>query len=268
MADDRSKRVAVNTVAREMRNQADRDYISARHLYALGFADQFMWQAQQSLEKYLKSSILYKWPLPHEGGSLPSPMRGRKRKSDGRPGYGHDLLKLLDDLIGIQPWQPDVPKDVYKFIKHVHRMGLNRYGDQHVYRFGDELVNLDMAVWYIRRWCTYHSLVPSPKLPSTLTSQRWIELQRDMVIRLQPGDIQHSCGELEAILNLKRRYAMWTKQQARAALIRWNQWFFARRRSPYLPPRIGSSSVPVWGRHWAQTPEIKKLLQDIGVGQN
>lgn len=42
MPDDRYKRVAVNEAARELRNQADRDYICARHLYALGFADQFM----------------------------------------------------------------------------------------------------------------------------------------------------------------------------------------------------------------------------------
>jgi hypothetical protein len=265
MANDRMKRVAVNSVASDLRDQADRDYIAARQVYVLGFADQFMWQAQQCLEKYLKSAILYNWALPHEGGSLPGPLGGRKRKSDGRMAYGHDLPRLLNDLIAIQPWQPDIPATSRKYIEHFHRMGLNRYSDQHVYRFGDELPKLDESVWHVRRWCAYHMLTKMKNMPDTLTEQRWIEVQRESVMRHRPGDKQHIGGKLESILNERRGHGMWTKWQARAALVRWNQWFFAKRRSPYLAPRMGSSSVPVWGRDWAGQPEIASLLVEIGV---
>ena len=265
MGDDRMHRVAVNSVASDLRDQADRDYITARQIYGLGFADQFMWQAQQCLEKYLKSAILYNWALPHEGGTLPSPLGARKRKSDGRMGYGHDLPRLLADLIAIQPWQPDIPTATTKHIEHFHRMGLNRYSDQHVYRFGDELLKLDESVWHVRRWCAYHMLTKMKNMPDTLTEQRWIEVQRESVMRLSAGDKQHIGGKLESILDERRRRGTWTKWQARAALVRWNQWFFAKRPSRYIPPRMGSSSVPVWGRHWAREPGIAALLIEIGV---
>lgn len=127
---------AINEAARELRNQADRDYICARHLYALGFADQFMWQAQQALEKYPKAAILFNWPLPHEGGTLPGRLDGRKRKSDNLAGYGHDLPKLLADLIGIEPWHPEIPPRVRKYAEHITRMGLNRLGDRHAHAGG------------------------------------------------------------------------------------------------------------------------------------
>jgi hypothetical protein len=265
MSDHSMKRVAINSVASDLRDQADRDYITARQVYVLGFADQFMWQAQQCLEKYLKSAILYNWRLPDEGGTLPGPLGGRKRQSDGRTAYGHDLPRLLVDLIGIQPWQPDIPVSTQDYIKHFHRMGFNRYSDQHVYRFGDELSKLDESVWHVRRWCAYHMLTKMSNMPPTLTLDRWIEVQRESVMALRPGDRQHVGGKLESILEERRGRGSWTKWQARATLIRWNQWFFTKRRSPYLPPRMGSSSVPVWGRDWASKPDIAKLLVDIGV---
>jgi len=231
----------------------------------LGFADQFMWQAQQCLEKYLKSAILFNCAPPHEGGSLPGPLGGRKRKLDGRIGYGHDLPRLVGDLIAIQPWQPDLPSHTTEYITHVHQMGLNRYSDQHNCRIGDELPKLDEVVWHVRRWCAYHMLTKQKNAPAKLTDQRWIEIQREAVMRRRPGDKQHIGGKLESILDERRGRGMWTKWQARAALVRWNQWFFANRRSPHRPPRMGSSSIPVWGRGWAKAPEIAALLVEIGV---
>lgn len=258
-------RVAVNSVASDLRDQADRDYIAARQVYVLGFADQFMWQAEQCVEKYLKSAILFNWALPHEGGSLPGPLGSRKRTSDGRKGYGHDLPRLQADLIAIRPWRPDIPATVQDNVNHFHRMGLNRYSDQHVYRLGDELSKLDEAVWHVRRWCAYHMLKKQKNHPATLTDQRWIEVQREYVMRKRPGDKQHIGGKLESLLDERRGYGMSTKWNARSALIRWNRWFFVKRRSPFLPPRMGSSSVPVWGRDWALEPSIADLLVEIGV---
>jgi hypothetical protein len=260
------KRVAVNEVASELRNQADHDYISARHLYALGFADQFMWQAQQTLEKLLKSAILFNWPLPYEAGTLPPRLDGRKRKSEKQSGYGHDLARMVNDLTAITPWQPDVPAQVRAYISHVQMMGLNRYGDRHEYRIGDELPRLDESVWHLRKWSSYHPLVPPKNHSGSLTQERWIEVRREQTTRLKPGSRQHIGGLLELLLDERRERAMWTRWQARAALIRWNCWFYSTRPSIVSPPRLGSSSVPVWGRGWARNPEVANLLMELGIG--
>ena len=84
MTDDKFKRVAINEAARILRNQADCDYICARQIYVIGYADQFMWQAQQAIEKYLKATLLFGSALKHEGWS-------GIRRLMGRGGYGHDL---------------------------------------------------------------------------------------------------------------------------------------------------------------------------------
>lgn len=260
MPDDRYKRVAVNEAARELRNQADRDYICARHLYALGFADQFMWQAQQTLEKYLKAALLFGTALPHEGGTG---IRCRL----GAGGYGHNLPVLLNDFMKLEPWRPEVPDSVRKHVEHVFRMGLNRYGDRHVYRFGDEMPRLDEAVWHIRRWCHYGQCDLPRNAPETLTRSRWVEVQREYRMRMAPGPSQHIGGLLESLIAGRRGGSNGMWRHARAALIRWNQWFYAARPSRVLAPRWGSSSVPVWGRDWIRHPEVATLLAEIGVGQ-
>jgi hypothetical protein len=254
MVKDGHKRMAVNEAARSLRDQADRDYICARHLYALGFADQFMWQAQQTLEKYLKAVILFCSALPHESGT------GVQRLT----GYGHRLPLLLDDVQKIEPWRPELPEDVCNHVDHVYRMGLNRYGDQHVYRLGDELPNLDKAVWNIRRWCRYNACIPPKKLQAKMTPDLWIQAMRESLRQMKPGTSQHLKGLLESII-AERRRGLW--RHARASLLRWNHWFYAKRPSSVLPPRWSSSSRPVWDRRETRDPEIAALLESIGVGR-
>src|SRR5882672_10776278 len=109
MTNSVSARVAINEAARALRDQADLDYISARHLYRLGFGDQFMWQAQQAIEKYLKATLLFAPTLP-------------PRRLGGGDGYGHNLPLLLSDVLNIDPWRPEVFSSVCKFVEHVHKM--------------------------------------------------------------------------------------------------------------------------------------------------
>jgi len=52
--------VVLNTYATDIfRNQADFDYISARANYRLKLRQQFLWSAQQAVEKYLKAILLF-----------------------------------------------------------------------------------------------------------------------------------------------------------------------------------------------------------------
>jgi HEPN domain-containing protein len=258
MDKDQNKRVAVNEVARELRNQADRDYICARHLYALGFADQFMWQAQQALEKYLKASLLFGSALPHEGGS------GVRRLGAG--GYGHDLTSLLADFLKLEPWRPELPETVRKYVEHVYRMGLNRYGERHVYRDGDEMPRLDETVWHIRRWCRYSLRMPPKNASATMTPERMVLGEREYMLRMTPGPSQHINGLLESLIAGRGGGSSGVWRQARATLVRWNRWFYAARPSRVLAPRWGSSSGPVWARGWERHPEIAALLSTMGMG--
>ena len=45
-------------VSNSFRDTADHGYVAARTLYRAGLYQQFAWQMQQSIEKYLKAAIL------------------------------------------------------------------------------------------------------------------------------------------------------------------------------------------------------------------
>ncbi|CUB05958.1 HEPN domain-containing protein [Marinomonas fungiae] len=56
-----NKQLVLNTLAKDIfRKQADFDYISARVNFRLGLRQQFLWSAQQAIEKYLKAILLFK----------------------------------------------------------------------------------------------------------------------------------------------------------------------------------------------------------------
>ena len=46
-------------ITQTFRNSADNDYIAARLLYCNGLDQQFLWSAEQAVEKYLKAILLY-----------------------------------------------------------------------------------------------------------------------------------------------------------------------------------------------------------------
>lgn len=75
--DEYKMRLSRNAYARTLRDIADRDYISARTLFRHNCKDQFLYLAQQSVEKYFKSSLLFH-QIKH--------------------GIGHDLKALRDSL--------------------------------------------------------------------------------------------------------------------------------------------------------------------------
>lgn len=52
--------IVLNTFACDVfRKQADYDYISARANYRMRLRQQFLWSAQQAVEKYLKATLLF-----------------------------------------------------------------------------------------------------------------------------------------------------------------------------------------------------------------
>lgn len=114
------------------RDQADRDYIAARLACRYELFPQFLWASQQAVEKYLKAILLYN--------------RIAARN------VNHDLnvaLALTQKL----SFPIDLSDRTRKFLGHLAEVGEYRYIDVPYDVEGHLLVDLDLAVWELRRYC-------------------------------------------------------------------------------------------------------------------
>ncbi len=217
-APNREKVVAVALVngfiERSFRDVADQDYIAARTVHRHAGLDlQFLWLAEQAVEKYLKAILLY------------------NRRSAKR--VGHNLRKAYAEILKIQDIPFDFPDDVQEFINYLGDYGPNRYFEHSYSLSGEECMQLDRTVWFIRRYC--HNM-------------RWLctksdGTREDMLAR-EIQWLQHPCtldephkhklfgGFLEKVLDDKRSplrrqlvwknfyYGSYKKQRIRYALHR------------------------------------------------
>lgn len=114
------------------RDQADRDYIAARLACRYELIPQFLWASHQAIEKYLKAILLY------------------NRIKATR--ILHDLdaaLKLTKKL----PFAIELSDPTRRFLDHLAAVGEYRYIDVPYYVEGHILLDLDLAVWELRRYC-------------------------------------------------------------------------------------------------------------------
>jgi HEPN domain-containing protein len=114
-------------------NIADCDYISARSNYFIGLYDQFLWSALQSVEKYLKSILLY-------------------FDKDTRE-LGHDLNNAIRDIESIQNIKWDFTHKQKEFLEYLTKYGSDRYFSSPRTLIGNELFQLDEIVWNTRKFC-------------------------------------------------------------------------------------------------------------------
>jgi HEPN domain-containing protein len=113
------------------RDVADGDYISARMAYRAELFLQAFWASQQAMEKYIKAILLL------------------RRIPRIKP--THSLKLLLRDLETQFPLKLSAP--VREFITFIDAWNADRY---FIYSYGSgglELMQLDKAVWEIRRYC-------------------------------------------------------------------------------------------------------------------
>ncbi|MDP8800903.1 HEPN domain-containing protein [Serratia marcescens] len=122
-----------NIATRSFRNIADQDYIAARICHRNGLTLQFLWMAQQAVEKYLKAILIY---------------NGIETQH-----LSHHLKKSINKIIEIPGMTLDLSTDVLNFITYLDHQGPNRYLEKEMYTHGDELLKLDKCVWEIRRYC-------------------------------------------------------------------------------------------------------------------
>ncbi len=135
----------VNTYAGEIRDRADEDYVTARICYFNDLTENFFWNGQQCIEKYLKSIAIY--------------------QNINVKKYGHDLDKLfkkIDRSLAMTSVENLFPNEVpdtasknetfEEFLKRLTRLGMNRYCSYSWNLYGDEIFKLDAAVYIIRRY--------------------------------------------------------------------------------------------------------------------
>lgn len=120
---------------RSFRDVADQDYIAARLSYRANLREPFLWSSLQAFEKYLKAILLY-----------------NKKSSKG---LGHDLNKALERVEEIKDISFSIPDAARDFINYLNDYGSNRYLEHSTHLKSHALLELDQAVWHVRKYCFY-----------------------------------------------------------------------------------------------------------------
>ncbi len=214
-----NKNILLNDFAtRSFRDVADHDYISARLSYRHGLISQFHWQALQALEKYIKAILLY----------------NRVKAKD----INHNLARALKHTDKL-PFTLNLSPSSLELIKHIDNFGRFRYLEISYFTNGPKLVQLDKAIWEIRRYCqviNYEVTLPDGSIKNML------DLQIEMIeqsAQQSPHKFRIMGGALESILDKK-------ENPARAALV-WQNGFFSgkARRFVKSPARFHAVNAPL-----------------------
>jgi HEPN domain-containing protein len=232
---DKLDRYINSFATQSFRGQADRDYIAARLACRAELMPQFLWASQQAIEKYLKAILLYN--------------RVAARK------VGHDLtvaLKLTEKLPKA-PFSIDLSARSRKFIEHVATYGEYRYIDVPYYVSGHILVDLDLAVWELRRYCQVLNVFGKrlPPKEQKLLDQALADLAQSGA---QPRhQFRLHGGFLEEVLAKP-------KHPSRAALLWQNAVYGVRKRSTVRVTNHLSASNPVLYLYPEMLDELLKFI--------
>ena len=172
-------------INRSFREVADKDYIAARISYRYDLAQQFLWFSQQALEKYLKAILLF---------------NGKSTKR-----LNHNVMTAFSELRNIADIPFLIPNDIETFVKYIDDYGTNRYFEYPYYLVGHECLQLDKAVWHIRRYC-YQMHTSLKKTDGTIIDMFPYEVEKvnHPYFTSKPNKYYLFGGYLESILNNKR----------------------------------------------------------------
>ena len=172
------------------RDTGDCDYIAARLAMRARLAGQFMWSAEQALEKYLKCIL----------------MLNRKSTRD----LSHDILSALNRVNDELPFQITLRQPEREVFDHINEWGADRYLIFPFHVFDKEVLKLDLLVWRLRQYCVPLDVVHYADPPSQ-------EILLKNVARIEagllgPAKSGHIGGFLEKVIAKK-------DHSARAALV-------------------------------------------------
>ena len=204
---------------RSFRDMADGDYIAARFAYRAALMPQAMWSAQQALEKYLKYILLV----------------NRVPATDVRHNI-NAALRLTEKL----RWKPVLRPESRKFLEHIAAYGEYRYLDVSYFVIGYPILDLDMIVWDIRRYCQVLD-VSGKKL--SVAEQKLLDDAHAMLkesMERPPNEFRLHGGYLEKIIDT-------AKHPSRSALLWQNAFFGNRRRATVkLPYSLNGANSPLY----------------------
>lgn len=197
-------------INRCFRDVADTDYLAARTCYKSGLLDQFLWCGLQALEKYLKSIILY-----HDGNTK---------------NLGHDLNKAVRKVEQIQDIQWDFSKSIKDFFVYLTNCGSDRYFTLPRGTKGEELLQLDEAVWTVRRYCQdFQWLKDSDAKDGGKRFDSYIRLIQSQDCRNKANKFRlHGHGYLEKLLES-------TKPSKEKEILIWKNFFYGRYKKHRFP---------------------------------
>lgn len=182
-AQDKIDRCLNSFATESFRDQADRDYIHARLACRSELFPQFLWSSHQALEKYLKAILLY----------------NRIEATRVR----HDILGALA-LTRHLPFKIELSNRSKRFLDHVADLGEHRYLDVPYYVHGHVMVDLDLCVWELRRYCQVLNVFGKalPSIEESLLQKAKTDLE---LSRSQPRHLfRLHGGHLEKILDNPR----------------------------------------------------------------
>ncbi len=232
------------------RDEADADYIAARSNFKLQLRQQFLWSAQQALEKYLKAILLFNG----KSSRYIDIEKAKASPNDRTNQHGHDLRRLIKSVREVQVFDFDVGEAANdQFLEYLATQGPNRYISKSAYTTLDALERLDSTVWHIRRYCQSFE-ISNPKLSAEVQEKaRQVSISRALdhinalnphLFRLSPGQ----SGYLEKVLLSKRK-----DHPARKALVWANRFYGTKKRGRIQYRAFSACAIPPHEREgWSE----------------
>jgi HEPN domain-containing protein len=221
-----------NFAIRSFREIGNGDYMAARLSSRALLVPQFLWQSLQALEKYLKCILVLN--------------RIKAPKS-------HCLSELFCAFERSAKFDVRQTPETRKFLTYLDTYGRFRYYETPYYTTGDELFQLDKAVWEIRRYARvldYKIKVEDGKEVDFLP----LELDRnERAEGRPPQEFLIIDGHLEKVL-AKRDHP------SRPALIWHNMYFGTGRRTTIRHRRMSSSGNSPLSLHPEILEEVLKYV--------
>ncbi|PNB71032.1 hypothetical protein C1X64_27065 [Pseudomonas sp. GW456-E7] len=215
-----TKHTKVNSaIIRCLRDTGDGDYVAARLAARHRLVPQFLWSAEQALEKYLKGILTL-----HRVSALT---------------IGHDISKaltLIEKELGFEIPLTLRQKEVFEAIAE---WDSDRYFLNHVGVMGHELHYLDQLVWRIRQYCQPLDVMHYADEPSRAVLEQNVKaIQGRELTAPREGDLVG--GRLEQMLVDKN-------DPARSALV-WKNLMFSTSTRKKVSRRnhMHMSNAPLW----------------------
>ncbi len=242
--------VILNTFATDVfRRQADYDYIAARMNYRMQLRQQFLWSAQQAVEKYLKSILLYNGKSARyylQEGSL-------KKKE-----FGHNLSALNHEVSKIDYLKFKLPEWSQQYMEYLSELGgFNRYLTKSSYNTPDAMHKVDELIWNIRRYCQYiadRGIGCRHEVPGM--KEAVISSINNPGYKTKPVAFKLFNGELEKILERPH------KDPARKALVWANLFYGKRNRKSVTFRSMSSSEIPPQHRDWFESETNRETISE------